>query len=41
MIIREFPMYDGACELVEGDPKIILRKRNFQSEDMASEEGMS
>jgi hypothetical protein len=34
-------MSHGEGELVEGDPDIRSRKRTSQSEEMASEEGMS
>jgi hypothetical protein len=40
MITRE-KLSCGEEELVEGYPKIILRKRSCQSEKMASEEGIS
>jgi hypothetical protein len=40
MITRE-KLNHGEGELVEYNPKIGSRKRNFQSENMASEEGLS
>jgi hypothetical protein len=40
MITRE-KLNCGEGKLVEGDPDIVSRKRNSQSEEMASEEGMS
>jgi hypothetical protein len=40
MITRE-KFSHGEGELVKGDPQIGSRKRAYQSEEMASEEGMS
>jgi hypothetical protein len=40
MITRE-KISHGEGELVEGDPEIGSRKRTSQSENMASEEGLS
>jgi hypothetical protein len=40
MLTRE-NIHLGEGELVEENPFIVLRKRNSQSEKMASEEGLS
>ena len=40
MITKE-NLIHGECELLEGDPEIGSRKRPYQSEKMASKEGMS